>query len=419
MTDIEDRLTAIYTETELDQELRETLKTLIIDELGCAIAGKTTRLSTSLQEGNVPEKLSEKVNNWRDEINNPDYEILMTITAGSFSTELNQTHLPSITHPGCVVIPTAIYLASKYNITWGLVLESISAGYEVMAELGRTVNPNLYNDSRHSTGTAGIFGAMAVAAKINRKSPALFREKLATAASLALSDFYRLDETMPLLKVVNPGIAAADGVSIIQGDHRPVDKKVSLQEFVSRYENPDNKGESAVKDLFFKKYPVVCAFHAVLEPLIITMEEHNLRPADIKKVIIKYHQIPTRFYSGETISHPYEAQTSLPYAVAIALQKKQCTLSDFQYPVRGLVDIQINPEGFVPLETLTKGEVTIETAQAKYTREIKKAKGLDVKNVPAKFLSLCEFSGVSKSAAERIMKHIRNEEGNPFDFYIS
>lgn len=425
-TDVENNLVTIFSEIAIDKRIANRLKTLLIDELGCIIAGRRTELSKDLQEeANLPKNLSEKIRKWKDELNNKECEKLMALASGSFSTELNQTHLKSITHPGSVVVPTALYLAGKEKITWNSFLESILTGYEVMTSLGDYIGQGLYRRSRHPTGTLGIFGAMATVAKLKQISAEEFREFLSIASSLALSDFYKLDEKAPLLKVVNPGIAAADGISIVEGNYRAISNNISFEKFVSRYIEAQSydKKERGIFNLFFKKYPVVCAFHAILEPLIDMIREYDLHSDEIKQVIVRYHKIPTKFYSGKTIIHKYEAQASLPYAIAIALQGKKCGLSDFQnsevigHAKELLSVIDITPEGFTAFDKLTGGKITIKTAKGNYSRGVLHAKGLALEDIQKKFFKSCLFGRLKKGTAQQIIEIIKNEAGNPLSIY--
>src|SRR3989344_6774437 len=192
MLGLEDRLVSIFKNSQLNKKLLNRLEICLIDELGCIIAGRQTILSKSLNEElALPENLEQKISKWKKEVNNANYHELMKVSAGSFSTELNETNLRSITHPGSVAVPTALYLAKETEIGWNAFLEAILAGYETMITLGTSLNPKLYTSSRHSTGTCGIFGALAVAAKIKQIPEKEFRNMLSVASCLARSDFYR------------------------------------------------------------------------------------------------------------------------------------------------------------------------------------------------------------------------------------
>ncbi len=81
----------------------------------------------------------------------------------SATSETNDTHGPTATHPGIAVIPAVLALAAARGLTGAAALEGIVAGYEMMGRLARVViTPEIvriYRSSGLVGPTAAAFGA--------------------------------------------------------------------------------------------------------------------------------------------------------------------------------------------------------------------------------------------------------------------
>jgi hypothetical protein len=78
--------------------------------------------------------------------------------------EMDDTHIPSTTHPGSVVIPAAL-ATLRGRISGTKFLVAVVVGYEVMARVGFAAGPAHILRGFHPTGTVGVFGAAAAAAR--------------------------------------------------------------------------------------------------------------------------------------------------------------------------------------------------------------------------------------------------------------
>ena len=87
--------------------------------------------------------------------------------AGSLShvTETDDLHPASITHPACVVVPTALLLGRRLGAGGHDVLHAVLAGYDAMTRVGEALGPAHYRVF-HNTATAGVFGSAAAAAQL-------------------------------------------------------------------------------------------------------------------------------------------------------------------------------------------------------------------------------------------------------------
>ena len=113
-------------------------------------------------------------------------DVLVAATA-AHALDFDDTHLPSLVHPSCVIVPTALVLGAELDAPGCDVIAAAAAGYEVVVRLGAATydetlrNTLLFERGFHPTSVCGTIAAAAVAAKL------LGLERDATEAALAIS----------------------------------------------------------------------------------------------------------------------------------------------------------------------------------------------------------------------------------------
>jgi 2-methylcitrate dehydratase PrpD len=80
--------------------------------------------------------------------------------------DLDDTHLPTMSHPGCVVIPAAVAGAQVTGAGGRDLLAAVVAGYEVMGRIARATGLGFGEKGFHATGQVGPMGAAAAAARL-------------------------------------------------------------------------------------------------------------------------------------------------------------------------------------------------------------------------------------------------------------
>ena len=114
-----------------------------------------------------------------------------------------------LTHPTAPVLPAALAIAESRNMAGRDLLLAYNIGVEVETKIAEAINPRHYEDGFHSTGTAGVFGAAAAAAKLF----GLDRERTLWALGIAGSEAAGLRENFgSMTKPFHAGRAAESGV---------------------------------------------------------------------------------------------------------------------------------------------------------------------------------------------------------------
>lgn len=78
--------------------------------------------------------------------------------------ETDDSHAPSLTHPGCGIVPAALALAERERRNGAALLRAVALGYDVGCRLTLSLDSYRFREDGHSTHSFGpMFGAAAAA----------------------------------------------------------------------------------------------------------------------------------------------------------------------------------------------------------------------------------------------------------------
>jgi 2-methylcitrate dehydratase PrpD len=81
--------------------------------------------------------------------------------------ETDDSHAPSLTHPGCGIVPAALAVAEREARSGEALLRAVALGYDVCARLTMSLNAYEFREDGHSTHSFGpMFGAAAAAGSL-------------------------------------------------------------------------------------------------------------------------------------------------------------------------------------------------------------------------------------------------------------
>ncbi|HEV2431257.1 MAG TPA: MmgE/PrpD family protein [Burkholderiales bacterium] len=150
-------------------DVRERLKLLILDALGCALYGAHLEwcriLNKTLTE--LDNDKSCAVWGTRERLSAPHAALANGTQVQSF--ELDDVHRAGVLHVGAVVLPALIAVAElKRNLSGKEFLAAAAAGYESGPRVGLCMGPEHIGQGWHSGATVGVFAAAAAAARALR-----------------------------------------------------------------------------------------------------------------------------------------------------------------------------------------------------------------------------------------------------------
>ena len=247
--------------------------------------------------------------------------------------ELDDTHDKSMSHPGAVVISAALAVGAERAATGRDVLGAIAVGYEAMARVGMAANAlRVIERGFHPTGTFGVFGAAAAAAKLMN----LDAERLAHAWGVALSMSsgacqFAFEPRGTMVKRMHAGIPAHGGVIAAQlaalGIAAPVqalEGEYGFFNLFGRDSDPSLLRKPAgepleLNNISFKPYSCCRKFHSLIDALGETTGGFTLDVDDIDRITV---QSPETAITSHMMRRPdsvMAAQYSMPYIVGATL----------------------------------------------------------------------------------------------------
>ncbi len=226
-------------------------------------------------------------------------------------------------------------------------VEAVVAGYEVVCRVGEAFLGKQYHEGFHPTGTCGVFGSAAAAAKILKLSERETVSALGIAGTQASGlEEWKADGTW--IKRMHPGKAAQSGIlatllarrgytgpaTIFEGKYGFLNA-FSFERAYDTERITKGLGEVFVgHETAFKPYPCCRFLHQVIDGVLDMVKEDKVTPGIIDEVWI------TTFKVGiDTLMKPEErryrpkttvdAQFSIPFVVGAAVVRQRVSLTEF------------------------------------------------------------------------------------------
>ena len=100
--------------------------------------------------------------------------------------ETDDSHAPSLTHPGCAIVPASLAMAERENASGEAFLRAVVLGYDISSRIARVMgigDARVYGHSTHAIGP--LFGAAAASASLAKLNHRQVRHALAYAGQQA------------------------------------------------------------------------------------------------------------------------------------------------------------------------------------------------------------------------------------------
>jgi aconitate decarboxylase len=150
----------------IPSEVRERIKLLILDSLGCALYGAHLEWCRILQDtlGKLDKDTSCALWGTPRRLSAPHAALVNGTEVQSF--ELDDVHRGGVLHVGAVVLPALLAIAElRRNLNGEEFLAAAVAGYEIGPRVGLCMGPEHIGQGWHSGATVGVFSATAGAAR--------------------------------------------------------------------------------------------------------------------------------------------------------------------------------------------------------------------------------------------------------------
>lgn len=321
--------------TQLSSEVIEKAKICIFDTLTSVFGGYELPSSQAAVAAVKQFKGDAGTFIWidGDRVNTADAAFANTALAHSLLQE--DTHIISQSHPGSIIIPTALTLGEESAATGKQIIEAIVAGYEAMARVGRYLVTDEFNRRGfRPSGVFGPFGSCIVAARLLNLSEdqTCAAMGLAGNCSAGVMEFASAGtRDFPL----HNAFAARNGITSAYlakygatAPERILEGKFGVANAYSGASFDTEKFASAVSDdyeimeVYFKSYPACGFVQTTPRAAMRLAQEFGIRPEDIEEITIGIFTMG-KIWPGTDYSGPFDeitqAQMSNQFMAAAAL----------------------------------------------------------------------------------------------------
>jgi aconitate decarboxylase len=163
---------ASLTYERIPAEVRERIKLLILDSLGCAIYGAALEWCRILQNSLTALDTTRTTSVWGTKLalSSPHAALVNGTQVQSF--ELDDVHRQGVLHVGAVTLPPLIAVAESHaELSGRELLTAAVAGYEIGPRVGKCMGQEHIGQGWHSGATVGVYSAAAGAARGLRLTP--------------------------------------------------------------------------------------------------------------------------------------------------------------------------------------------------------------------------------------------------------
>jgi 2-methylcitrate dehydratase PrpD len=222
--------------------------------------------------------------------------------------ETDDSHAPSLTHPGCGIVSAALAIAERMNRDGEALLRAVALGYDVSSRLTMSLGGTAFRQAGHLTHSFGPnFGAAAACAALMKLDADQVRHVLSYTAQQAsgLSTYPR--DTEHIEKAFDfGGMAARNGVTaatMVAAGCTAVDDVFSGERnFYIAYDESRRAGRPPPQPAVFvdglgrsyeilrtniKRWSVGSPIQAPLDSLHELIRAHKVAAADVEKVTVR------------------------------------------------------------------------------------------------------------------------------------
>lgn len=263
--------------------------------------------------------------------------------ASAHVLDYDDTFAPLSGHATAVLVPAILALGEERNASGPDLLDALVVGLEVMACIGRGVNPRHYALGWHATSTIGAIGAAAACARLMNLDATQARDALSLGVSMAAGTRMQLGAEA---KSIHAGFAAKDGIlaatlaeagaggaaEALEGRWRFVDLYAGRPAPEGAMLPPGENEPLAIESIgiAYKAYPTCAATHLSLDALLSLREGAGITPDRIAAIETDLPLVLSRNLMHPRPATGMEARFSMEYCLAAAATQGALTLSDFE-----------------------------------------------------------------------------------------
>jgi 2-methylcitrate dehydratase PrpD len=221
--------------------------------------------------------------------------------------ETDDSHAPSLTHPGCGIVPAALAMAEREQSNGTAFLRAVALGYDVGCRVTMALHAYDFREAGHSTHSFGpMFGAAAAAGALAGVKYDQARHLLSYSAQQASGVSCWMRDAEHIEKAFDfGGMPARNGVAaasmVAHGFTGVDDVFAGERNFFVAYDESRRSGkppepERLIQDLGttfeivntnIKRWSVGSPIQAPLDALVELIRTHNIKADDVQKLVVR------------------------------------------------------------------------------------------------------------------------------------
>lgn len=319
----------------------DNAKTVILDTLGCALAGAGELIiDTLIATPGVTAPGPFSVLGRRERLDLSGAALLNGCAAHALDFDDVNTAMGG--HPSAPLLAGLLPLAEERGSSGQDLLLAFVAGFETETRLARAVNFHHYDLGWHPTATLGVFGAAAACAKLLQLSEAQTATALALCVSLASgvkANFGTMAKPFHVGHAARHGLMAA--LLARQGFSASQDAFEHRQGFFNVFNGEGNYHADRVIDgwaapldivtpgIGIKLYPCCDSTHASIDGVRLLQAEQAFEVADIERVLVTIHPLRLTHVDRPVLRSATDAKFSVQYCIARTLLDGEIDFDSF------------------------------------------------------------------------------------------
>lgn len=325
----------------IPERAREYTKDLLLDALACAIAGdrgEETHQVEAFVAALAQSSESSIIGGGRKSLAGATILNAYLITA----VTMCDVHRATLTHITPEVVPPALGIAERDELTGRDLLVALAAGCEVTTRIGLGLDfPEFRKRGWHGPGIIGPFGAAAAVGRLRGFDPETMARAFGLAGSQAAGTFAAWGT--PTVKFHQCRGALSGLMAALLAEQ----EFVATQEFLTAKDGglyntytDGGKPEAAVaglserwelEQIALRLWPSASTTQGLVTALFDLIEQHEIDAGKVRKVRVGMSKVGNDMHSTfPRYKGKFEALLSAHYAVAAVLHDRELTLTQFE-----------------------------------------------------------------------------------------
>jgi len=215
--------------------------------------------------------------------------------------ETDDSHAPSLCHPGCAIVPAALAIAEREGCGGAALLRAVALGYDIGCRINMALNAYQFRDDGHSSHSFGpMFGAATAAGALLGFDQRQVRHMLSYTAQQASGVSCWMRDEEHIEKAFDfGGMPARNGVSsaamVAHGFTGVDDVFAGERNFFVAYGRAPNINELTrelgstyeIVNTNIKRWSVGSPIQAPLDSLLDLVREHRIKADDVEKLVVR------------------------------------------------------------------------------------------------------------------------------------